>query len=135
MYSIRDLGGPVEQKRTLMPNCWQRKEQRCRYMCRLRLLLFSLRRFVPAESCVLYAVLLIMRRFDCEHSKPAGLKCPYMFFLCRLQRGVCVQHEAGVEIPGQDEVSEETLHHPLPRLPHHLPPLPESVHRRRLCAG
>lgn len=38
------------------------------------------------------------------------------------------EHEAGVEIPGQDEMSEEALHYPLPRLPRHLPPLPQPLH-------
>lgn len=54
---------------------------------------------------------------------------------CRSRQREGEQHEAGVEIPGQDEVSEETLHHPLPRLPHHLPPLPQPLHRGRLRAG
>lgn len=57
-----------------------------------------------------------------------------LFFSCRAQRA-CAQHETGVEVPGQDEVSEETLHHPPPRVPHHLPPLPQPLHRGRLCVG
>lgn len=50
-----------------------------------------------------------------------------MFISCRSQQ-YCVEHEADVEIPGQDEMSEETLHYSLPRLPHHLPPLSEPLH-------
>lgn len=50
-----------------------------------------------------------------------------MFISCRSQQ-YCVEHEADVEIPGQDAMSEETLHYSLPRLPHHLPPLPEPLH-------
>ena len=41
LYSIRHLWGfaAAEQKRMLMPNCWQRKDQRHCYICRLLLLL------------------------------------------------------------------------------------------------
>lgn len=59
-------------------------------------------------------------------------ECPFVF--CSLQPGR-EGHEAAVEIPGQDEVSEETLHHPLPRLPHHIPPLPQPLHWGWLRAG
>lgn len=32
-------------------------------------------------------------------------------------------HEANVEVCGQDEVFQETLHVSIPRIPHHLPPV------------
>lgn len=50
LYSIRHLWGfaAVEQKRMLMPNCWQRKEQRHCYICRLLLLPLVLLQSLPA---------------------------------------------------------------------------------------
>ncbi len=36
--------------------------------------------------------------------------------------------EANVEVRGQNEVFQEKIHVPLPRLPHHLPALPKPLH-------
>lgn len=84
---------------------------------------------------------LIKRQIICNHQRELTTfeaSWPNMSFLmsfsCRSQQER-VQHEAGVEIPRQDEVSEETLHYSLPWLPHHLPPLPEPLHWRWLRAG
>lgn len=44
-------------------------------------------------------------------------------------------HEAHVEIRGQDEMSEEAFHVPLPGLPHHLPALLQPLHGRWIRAG
>ena len=60
-------------------------------------------------------------------AKPRTCLMSHRFSACRSQPEF-VQHETGVEIPGQDEVSEEALHHSLPGLPHHLPALPQPLH-------
>lgn len=75
------------------------------------------------------------RKKSIQHSKVSQSNMvSLMLFPCRSwRRGV--QHEAGVEITGQDAVSEEALRYSLPRLPHHLPALPEPLHRGWLCAG
>lgn len=51
--------------------------------------------------------------------------------LCRERREL----EANVEVGGQDEVLQETVHDPSPRLPHHLSALFQPLPGRWICAG